>query len=158
MITPPINWSDGLKVFTSFSPRLQRAAEHAVTERLKKLEQDKQLSTNSLQGALVVTDVGSGEVQALVGGRSAKYSGFNRALDIRRPIGSLVKPAVYLAALASHNYHWASLISDRPVTVQGQDKSVWQPRNFDRRSHGDVLLIDALSFTISRPLMACRWG
>ena len=52
-----------------------------------------------LQGALVLADVASGEVLALVGGREVRYAGFNRALDARRPIGSLVKPAVFLAAL-----------------------------------------------------------
>ena len=53
-----------------------------------------------LQGAVVVTDPRSGHVQAVVGGREPRAVGFNRALDAHRPIGSLVKPAVYLSALS----------------------------------------------------------
>ena len=75
-----------------------------------------------------------------------RYAGFNRALDAVRPIGSLIKPAVYLAALQQpQRYTLATSISDGPVEVAGQDGSVWQPRNFDRKSHGKVLLHSTLA-------------
>lgn len=135
---------EGLQVFTAFSTRVQRAAERALSKRLQSLERGYQLEQKSLQGGVVVTDVGSGELLAIVGDRNPQFAGFNRAVDTRRPIGSLMKPAVYLAALESGRYHWASKVSDDPVTVQGADGSLWQPRNFDRQSHGDVLMIQAL--------------
>ena len=50
------------------------------------------------EGAVVVTRPQTGEVLALVGDRREGYAGFNRALAARRPVGSLLKPAVYLAA------------------------------------------------------------
>ncbi len=138
--------SEGLNIYTTLSLSVQRKAETALTQRLKRLERQHGLVRESLQGAVMMTSVGSGEVVAVVGDRQAKFAGFNRALDASRPIGSLVKPAVYLAALLSDQpYHLSSSVSDGAVTVAGPDGERWQPRNFDRKSHGDVLLIDALS-------------
>lgn len=138
--------SEGLNIYTTLSLSTQHKAEQALAQRLKALESKHQLPRESLQGAVMMTAVGSGEVLAVVGDRQAKFAGFNRALDASRPIGSLVKPAVYLAALeSSQPYHLSSRVSDGPVTVGGPDGERWQPRNFDRQSHGDVLLIDALS-------------
>src|SRR5690606_41794211 len=58
----------------------------------------KRFGEPGLEGAVVVTDAQTGEVQALVGGRDPRYRGFNRALDAARPVGSLLKPAIYLTA------------------------------------------------------------
>ena len=138
--------SEGLNIYTTLSLSTQHKAEKALAKRLKTLEGQHQLASESLQGAVMMTAVGSGEVLAVVGDRQAKFAGFNRALDASRPIGSLVKPAVYLAALeSSQSYHLSSKVSDGPVTVGGPEGERWQPRNFDRQSHGEVLLIDALS-------------
>lgn len=138
--------SEGLSVYTTLSLTAQRHAERALANRVRQLEGSYQLTPDSLQGAVILAAVGSGEVEAVVGDRNPRYSGFNRALNASRPIGSLVKPAVYLTALREGaGYHLASLISDAPVTVEGPDQSLWQPDNFDHRSHGDVLLIDALT-------------
>lgn len=142
--------SEGLKLFTSLVPGVQRRAENALKTRLPELEKRYGLKADSLQGGLVVTDVGSGDVLAVVGDRNPQFVGFNRALDVQRPIGSLIKPAVYLAALQSGKYHWASLISDAPVSVKGQDGKVWEPRNYNRRSNGDVLMIDALTYSYNQ--------
>ena len=54
---------------------------------------------------MVVTTPQTGEVVAVVGGRRASFDGFNRALDMKRPIGSLAKPLVYLAALQTGPVH-----------------------------------------------------
>ncbi len=138
--------SEGLNIYTTLSMSVQRKAERALAQRLQSLESKHGLTRESLQGAVMMTAVGSGEVVAVVGDRQAKFAGFNRALDASRPIGSLVKPAVYLAALESgQSYHLSSKVSDGVVTVGGPDGERWQPRNFDRQSHGEVLLIDALS-------------
>lgn len=135
--------SEGLRIFTSLSPMTQRQVEQRLSERIAQLEQARQ--SEGLQGAMVVTSVGAGEVLALVGDRQARFSGFNRALDARRPIGSLVKPFVYLAALEQpERYHPGTLISDEPVTVEARDGQRWQPRNSDRQSHGQVPLYQAL--------------
>jgi penicillin-binding protein 1B len=131
--------TQGMKIFTAFDPVVQRHAEASLAKILK-------TKPEQIEGAMVVTDVTSGDVVAVVGGRNMRYAGFNRALDAVRPIGSLMKPVIYLAALErSSQYTLASTISDSTVEVAGEDGSVWRPRNFDRKSHGSVLLHRALS-------------
>ena len=131
--------TEGMKIVTAFDPVIQRHAEASLSKVLSS-------QPDHLQGAMVVTDVASGDVVAVVGGRRMRYAGFNRALDAVRPVGSLAKPAVYLAALQQPgDYTLASRISDGPVEVAGRDGSVWQPRNFDRQNHGMVLLHSALA-------------
>jgi len=128
-------------IFTPFDPLLQRQIERTTTTVLDQLNKG-----GDLESASVVTRFDSGEVAALVGGRKVRYAGFNRALDARRPAGSLLKPAVYLAALEQpRNYSLATRLADTPVQVAGRGGQLWEPRNFDRQSHGDVLLFRALA-------------
>jgi penicillin-binding protein 1B len=84
-------------------------------------------------------------VRALVGGRQPEMEGFNRALDARRQIGSLIKPAVYLAALESGRYTLASEIDDAPIMVELDNGDTWLPSNFDKQAHGLVPLVRALA-------------
>ncbi|MEH6582618.1 MAG: penicillin-binding protein 1B [Halioglobus sp.] len=131
----------GLSIFTSFDPILQRQIERSTSTVMDQLD-----SSGVLQSATVVTRFDTGEVAAVVGGRKVRYAGFNRALDARRPAGSLLKPAVYLAALEQpRKYTLATPLHDTPVTVAGPGGQNWQPRNFDRVSHGDVLLHKSLA-------------
>ncbi|WP_036188584.1 penicillin-binding protein 1B [Marinimicrobium agarilyticum] len=135
--------SEGLRIFTSLSPMVQRRLERVVSERIHRLEQG--YDVQGLQGSAVVTSVGAGEVLALVGDRNARFDGFNRALDARRPIGSLVKPFVYLTALQRPDeYHPGTLISDEPVVVEARNGQRWEPRNSDLKSHGEVPLYQGL--------------
>src|SRR5688572_32083582 len=92
--------SEGLRIFTTLDPRVQAAAEGALTKRLAQFDKEKRFGAPGLEGAVVVTDPQSGEVQALVGGRDPRFRGYNRAVDAVRPVGSLLKPAIYLTALA----------------------------------------------------------
>jgi penicillin-binding protein 1B len=131
--------TQGMKIYTAFDPIVQKHAESALAKVIAKHDK-------KLEAAIVVTDVISGDVVAVVGGRQMRYAGFNRALDAVRPVGSLIKPAVYLSALEQPSrYTLASMISDGPVEVAGQDGSVWKPRNFDRKSHGQVSFHHALA-------------
>jgi penicillin-binding protein 1B len=94
----------------------------------------------------VVTDSQTGEVQALVGGRDVHYRGFNRALDAARPVGSLLKPAIYLTALAEPSrYTLATLIDDGPFVWKSRGAPDWQPANYDGIFHGAVPLRTALA-------------
>lgn len=88
---------EGLRIFTSFDPILQLKAEEALAETLKRLAGRK--GVDEVQAGMVVTNPETGEVQALIGSRQPRFAGFNRALDALRPIGSLIKPAIYLSAL-----------------------------------------------------------
>ncbi|WGL15001.1 penicillin-binding protein 1B [Microbulbifer bruguierae] len=136
----------GLRVYTTLSPSVQQLAEDAVSDGAAKLEKDRGIQADSLQGATVILENHSGNVLAMVGDRRPHYPGFNRALEARRQIGSLIKPAVYLTALErAHEYNLATLIDDAPLREVTEDGQVWMPSNFGNRSHGLVPLYVALS-------------
>lgn len=133
----------GLTVLTGMSPSAQAYAEGAVTRTIKALENKRR---PPLQAGVVVTDVHDGDVVAVVGSRDVSQPGFNRAVEAQRPVGSLLKPFVYLLALAQpDSYSLASWVDDSPVTVQQGKNRRWTPGNADNRSHGTVRLIDALA-------------
>lgn len=137
--------SEGLRIFTTLDPLAQSAAEQAIGQRLPELEKQRRMAAETLEAAAVVTSVSQGEVLALVGGRNPAFEGFNRALDAVRPIGSAVKPAIYLAALERpERFSVVTLVADRAVRLR-IGNSVWEPQNYDRRVHGDVPLYLALA-------------
>ena len=142
--------NEGLRIFTTISPRIQEAAEQALVGRLAELERARP-ALAGVEGAVVVSDPRSGEVLAVVGGRKVRNPGFNRALDAVRPIGSLAKPAVYLTALEeSTRYNLLSTLADAPVTVAGPGGRDWAPENYDRTSHGQVPLVTALAHSYNQ--------
>ena len=138
--------SEGLRILTTLDPTVQRAAESAIDQSIPLLARRSRIASGELQAAIAVTDARSGEVLSIVGGRDPRRAGFNRALDAVRPIGSVVKPAVYLAALTEPRFHLASFVRDDPVQVDGS-RGPWRPRNHDGRSHGAVFLRDALAYS-----------
>ncbi len=134
----------GLRVFTTLDPLVQADAERRLTAGLEALEARTGAADDTLAGAVVVTGAQSGEVLAIVGDRRAGFDGFNRAIDARRPIGSLIKPVVYLAALQTGRYTLASTIEDEPVTIRLTNGQTWSPSNFSGEAHGTVPLLRAL--------------
>lgn len=131
----------GLSVFTTLDPAAQLYTEQAITRTFK----DMGKRAEPLQAAAVVTDVHDGSVLAVVGGRDPGVPGFNRALDARRPIGSVIKPFVYLVALTQPSrWSLATLVEDSPVNMRQPDGTPWTPQNDDHQIHGNVPLIDAL--------------
>ena len=135
----------GLAVYTSLDPRAQTAAERALTSNLKRLDAASKVRGASLEGAVIVAEPNSGDVVAVVGGRDTGADGFNRALDARRPIGSLVKPAIYLTAIETGRYHAATLIEDAPIRLKLADGTVWAPQNFEHQIYGQVPMVRALA-------------
>ena len=139
-------FNQGLKIFTSLNPRVQHVVERELAKSLAQLEGRYGDKLQELEAAVVMTSPQNGEVVAMVGGRRVRESGFNRALDAVRPTGSLIKPAIYLTALERYSeYSLASLVSDEPLQVPVEDGQFWSPQNFDRISHGQVTLLQALS-------------
>jgi penicillin-binding protein 1B len=135
----------GLSVYTSLDLRAQASAQRALTKNLQRLDLKSPVRGEHLEGAVIVVEPSSGDVVAVVGGREVDTSGFDRALDARRPIGSLVKPAVYLTALESGRFTAATLIEDAPIELKLPDGSVWAPQNFERQVYGQVPLARALA-------------
>ena len=138
--------NDGLQIYTTLNPRIQHALETSVVAELNKIETSRKLESDSLQVAAVVIRTDNGEVAAMLGDRKASFSGFNRAVNARRPVGSLLKPFVYLTALESpQQYSLATPIEDSAITVSQRGSPDWQPKNYDGQEHGQVMLIDALA-------------
>ena len=139
----------GLRIYTSLEPRVQEQAERALERELGRLDRLRKQPGPPLEGAVVVTMPQSGDVIAIVGGRRVGYDGFNRALDAHRPMGSLVKPFVYLAALETGRYNTASIIEDAPVDIRLANGQHWRPENFTRMTYGPVPLVRALSESLN---------
>lgn len=136
----------GLRIFTTLNPFVQSRAEQALSQELDRLDKArKKKDKRKLEGVVVVTAPQNGEVVALIGGREASFDGFNRALDARRSIGSLVKPVIYLAAIESGRYHAASIIEDGPVAVELSKGKVWTPQNINEEFYGPAPLVRALA-------------
>ncbi len=136
--------SEGLRIVTTLDTRVQDALEQSMAGKLKQLE--KSPKSNDLQGAAVVTRRDNGEIVALAAGRDADESGFNRALDAIRPIGSLIKPLVYLTALEyPDRYTITTPISDTRLQIPAEKGKTWSPDNYDNREHGIVPLHTALT-------------
>lgn len=137
--------TEGLRIFTTLDLRVQDVIDANLEAAVKAVERAAANgSEGHLEAAVVIGDSITGEVLGIAGGRQRGYAGFNRALNARRPIGSLVKPAVYLAALESGQYSLASVLSDRPVDIPLSGSQVWSPTNYDDKIFGDVYLFDAL--------------
>ena len=149
--------SRGLSIFTTLDPEVQYHLEKAVTSTLPAIEKQRNMEPGILESAAVIVDIDSGEIQALVGGRNPKFAGFNRALDSRRQIGSLIKPAIYVAALSDPTrYSLITPLLDQEITIEQPGSKPWTPRNYDNQFIGEQPLYLALAQ--SRNVPAVRVG
>ena len=125
-------------VFTTLDLNLQRAALDAVRNGLANIDKllARRKRTELAQVALISVDPRTGEILAMVGGRSYNQSQYNRAIEARRQPGSVFKPFVYLAAFEQAaedgrtNLTPASMTLDEPATFSFDDQ-VWEPQNYD---------------------------
>jgi len=102
-----------------------------------------------IEGALFSMAVQTGEVKALVGGYNYRYSKFNRATQAFRQPGSLFKPVVFSAALAS-GYTAASMIMDMPLLIgMSNREEPWMPMNFSETYQGPTLLSTAMTKSLN---------
>lgn len=148
--------SEGLRIFTSFDPQVQYQVEQAVSSLVPALDRRGD-DTSPLQAAAVVASPENGEVLSVVGDRSPDFPGFNRALDASRQVGSLIKPAIYLAALRHPKYyHLATLLDDSPLRLKPRGGTIWEPENYDREFKGPIPLFMALM--MSRNVPTVRLG
>ncbi len=133
----------GYRIHTAMDSELQTHCE-------KVLLKDELFPENAkdVQAALVVIDVNTGGVAALMGGRENTGAlSFNRAVRIRRQPGSVIKPIiVYAPALEDYHYTTVNMLLDEETDFNG-----YQPDNYGRRYHGWVTLRDAVTHSLNIP-------
>jgi len=149
---------EGLRIFSSLDLQLQRKAERALVEGLKKLEAEhpalrRKGEEDSLEGAIVVIRPQTGEIKAMVGGRNYQKSQFNRVFQAKRQPGSIFKPFVYLAALmfggeSGVRYTPYTVINDSRFTWSYDGKE-WQPDNYNNEYFGAVTVRRALESSLN---------
>jgi penicillin-binding protein 1A len=144
-------YENGLQVYTTIDLNVQRMAQEAVESGLKEIEKRQKYSTkdisSTLEGALVCSDLETGYIKTMVGGRDFKISQFNRATQARRQTGSAFKPIVYASAL-DKGYTPASVIVDSPNIYEWGDHR-WKPKNFGEKFSGPITLRNALTHSVN---------
>jgi penicillin-binding protein 1A len=97
-----------------------------------------------IEGAVLALHNRTGQMLAMVGGRSFELSKFNRAVQASRQLGSTFKPIVYTAAI-DRGYTPTSVLMDAPVSYNaGPGQPLYSPHNYDRKFEGSVTLRHAL--------------
>ena len=134
----------GLAVETNLDPVLQDSLENNLQKTKLQLIKKYGSRLEELEGAAIAVDISSGEVKAVAGSTEPSSYGFNRSINAIRPIGSLVKPFIYLTALDKYNdYNLTTLLDDSKLSLMSGGK-LWEPDNFDKKFHGEIPLHVAL--------------
>ncbi|NQZ01739.1 MAG: PBP1A family penicillin-binding protein [Bdellovibrionales bacterium] len=158
--TLQIGSEEGLKIFTTLDLRAQEIAQTVLAQKTKGIESwfkhlkdIREKQKKYLQSSLISVDLKSGEVMALVGGRSFKNTQYNRILDAKRQVGSTMKPFVFLAALESYNeegvpYSATTPLIDERFTHEYEGQS-WSPKNYGDEYYGQVPMYFALKNSLN---------
>jgi penicillin-binding protein 1B len=138
-------------VYTTLDLHLQRLAQDAVRDGLTRVDELlAKRKRQKAQAVLIAVDPRTGEVLAMVGGRSYNQSQYNRAISARRQPGSVFKPFVYLAAFEHAHKEGrtditpATIVMDEPTTFTFNDQP-WEPGNYEGEYDGPVTLRRALA-------------
>jgi penicillin-binding protein 1B len=153
--------NEGLQIHTTLDVHKQETVQKSIKSTLFKLDKERGFKSGELQTALVMVEQHNGEVLALLGDRNKNRNAFNRALDANRPIGSLVKPAIYLTALQhASKYNVLSSLDDSQLVLKQKKGKSWEPKNYDNKTHGKVPLIRSIakSYNISTVRLGMALG
>ncbi|HRN78130.1 MAG TPA: transglycosylase domain-containing protein [Candidatus Dependentiae bacterium] len=135
-------YRDGLIIQTTINSKMQHYAEASFKQQHARMSES---LAPDIEGALITIDVHTGGIKALVGGSDFNTSQFNRAMQARRQIGSIIKPLLYAQAL-QEGFSFADTEIDEPL-VLAQGTSEWRPRNWDLKFRGPITLAYALSYS-----------
>ena len=152
--------TQGLRIQTNLDPVLQESLESSIKKTKIELVNKYGNKLNELEGAAIAVDIISGEIKAVVGSSSPSKFGFNRSINAIRPIGSLVKPFIYLTALNKYDeYTLTTILDDSKLSVKSGGE-IWEPNNFDKQYHGKIPLHVALwqSYNIASARLGMELG
>lgn len=134
----------GYYIETTMDARLQALAESLFED--DSLFPGDAADGTAVQGALAVTDVETGGLAALIGGREYTVQrGFHRATQMRRQPGSALKPLAVYAPAIQMGYTTASILQD----VRRDFGGGYNPRNAGESYHGAVTLRRALALSMN---------
>lgn len=151
--------SEGFRIFTTLDTALQREAERAVAEGIAALLKrypvlKKRGGGEPVEASLLAIQPATGEIKAMVGGRSYRESQFNRVTQARRQPGSVFKPIVYLTAFEEEErtldgrFLPTRKLEDTPFTWTYEGRE-WSPANYKGEYHGTVTLRQALEESLN---------
>jgi len=162
-------YREGLTVYTTLDPYLQRIAEDSMETFIAELEANQnvkgkitrreyldslaagaQLEPEYLQSAVTALDPRNGHIKVMVGGRSFHESEWNNAIQASRQPGSAFKVFIYVAAI-KRGFRPSDIILDTPLVVEMYNREVYKPGNFSQKFHGAVSLRYALNESINIP-------
>lgn len=147
--------NQGLKIFTTLDPIAQTKIQSSFAQSVANLTKSNPKRLKDLQGAVLVSHPENGELIAAVGS-TQDFTGFNRTIDAKRQVGSLLKPLIYLSALESGRYNWASQVEDAPISISVDGNKSWTPKNYSGNGYGYVPMVQALANSYN--LTAVRLG
>jgi penicillin-binding protein 1B len=161
---PAAHYADAVPGLTSrrgeiecfLEPDLQAAVHEGIDQALRALEgryptlRRLRADGDPLQAA-VVAIAQDGRVLAVQGSRSGLPGEFDRAVQARRQVGSLVKPLVVAAAL-EEGWSLDAALDDAPLTVP-VGPGAWSPENNDGRYRGLVSVREALVYSLNVPMV-----
>ena len=150
----------GLVVETNIDPVLQESLENNIKKTKTQLIKKYGSKLEEIEGAAIAVDISNGEIRAVVGSTQPSSYGFNRAINAIRPIGSLVKPFIYLTALDKYeDFTLTTILDDSKLSLMSGGE-VWEPDNFDKKFHGEVPLHVALwqSYNIASARLGLELG
>ena len=152
--------TQGLRIQTNLDPVLQESLESSIKKTKLELVNKYGNKLNELEGAAIAVDIISGEIKAVVGSSSPSEFGFNRSINAIRPIGSLVKPFIYLTALNKYDQYTLTTILDDSKLSFESGGEIWEPNNFDKKFHGKIPLHVALwqSYNIASARLGMELG
>ncbi|HVL91373.1 MAG TPA: transglycosylase domain-containing protein [Actinomycetota bacterium] len=131
----------GLRVTTSLDLDVQRAAEEAIAELLDE--------PGDPEAAVVVIDVETGGVRAMVGGRGKRLGDLNLAVQGLRQAGSAFKPFVLAAGLKQGKTLDDRYSAPGSMRLRLDNGTVWKVGNYDRRGYGRPTLKRALAYSVN---------
>ena len=147
--------NQGLRIFTTLDPVAQTRVQNSFRESVARLARANPTRLNDLQGAVLISRPENGELIAAVGS-TQDFTGFNRTIDAKRQVGSLLKPVIYLSAIESGRYNWATQIEDSPISIPVENNKSWTPKNYSGSGNGYVPMAQALANSYN--LAAVRLG
>ena len=146
---PDAVYKQGLKVYTTLDPDMQKAAETAAARTPTYYTDSNKLKQP--QSSIVAVDPKTGYIKAMIGGRGTDQ--FNRAVMAERQPGSAFKPFVYMNAF-EQGATPSDTVQDSPIPGD------WNPQNYDRSFHGTVTYRTALTYSYNVPAVkvAMKYG